>query len=371
MKIKQIEVFSVNLPLIKPFIISYATYPHIQSIIVKLTTECGLVGWGESVPDEHITGETPHSTYAMLKNTLAPLLIGKNPMEFERIHELMDQSVHRAPAAKAAIDIACFDVVGKKLGVPVYQLLGGRYHEKFPVTHVLSIDKPEKMADEAEEKIKEGYHSFKMKVGVDVAGDVKRIQAVRQRVGEEIAIRVDVNQGWDNSANTLQAIRQLEFLNLDWIEQPVAQDDIDAMVEIKTKSTIPLMIDEGIKDMVDLRQIIAKRAADKINIKLMKCGGIYPAMKLANMAEMAGIECQIGSMVESSIGSAAGFHVAFSKKIIKSVELTGPVKFSQDIGDLKESYIIPFIQLNERPGLGVDVNESVLAELTQFSDLVE
>lgn len=370
MKIKQIEIFAVNLPLIKPFIISYATYPHIQSIIVKMTTECGLVGWGECVPDEHITGETPESTYAMLKYTLAPSMIGQNPMEFERIHELMDKKVHKAPAAKAAIDIACFDVVGKKIGVPVYQLLGGRYHEKFPVTHVLSIDDPEKMADEAEEKVKEGYQSFKMKVGVDVAGDVKRIKAVRKRVGEEIAIRVDVNQGWVNSANTLQAIRHLESLGIDWLEQPVLQDAIDAMVEIKAKSTVPVMVDEGIRDMNDMREIIAKRAADKINIKLMKCGGIYPAMKLANMAEMAGMECQIGSMVESSIGSAAGFHVAFSKKIIKSVELTGPVKFSQDLGDLKESYIIPFIQLNERPGLGVEVNEAVLAQLTQHSDKV-
>ncbi|RUL52083.1 MULTISPECIES: mandelate racemase/muconate lactonizing enzyme family protein [Lysinibacillus] len=371
MKIKTIEIFSIHLPLIKPFIISYATYPHIQSIIVKLTTECGLVGWGESVPDEHITGETPESTYAMLKNTLAPKLIGQNPMEFEKIHELMDKTVHRAPAAKAALDIACFDVVGKKLGVPVYQLLGGRYHEKFPVTHVLSIDEPEKMADEAEEKLEEGYRSFKMKVGLDVSGDVKRIKAVRARVGEEIAIRVDVNQGWENSANTLQALRQLESLGLDWLEQPVAQDDIDGMVEIKSKTSVPQMIDEGIRDMVDLRQIIAKRAADKINIKLMKCGGIYPAMKLANMAEMAGIECQIGSMVESSVGSAAGFHVAFSKKIIKSVELTGPVKFSQDIGDLKSSYVIPYIQINEQPGLGVSIDEVVLAELTQNSDVIE
>ena len=106
-------------------------------------------------------------------------------------------------------------------------------------------------------------------------------------------------------------------------------DDIDAMVEIKSKSNIPVMIDEGLCNVRDMREIIAKRAADKVNIKLMKCGGIYPAVKLATMAEMAGIECQIGSMVESSIGSAAGFHVAFSKKIITSVELTGPLKFKR------------------------------------------
>ncbi|MFJ8236592.1 mandelate racemase/muconate lactonizing enzyme family protein [Ureibacillus sp. NPDC094379] len=371
MKIKQIEVFAINLPLIKPFVISYATYPNMPSIIVKLTTECGLVGWGESVPDDHVTGETPEATFAVIKNTLAPILIGQNPMQFEKIHELMDAAVKDVPAAKAAIDIACFDVVGKKLCVPVYQLIGGRYHEKFPVTHVLSIDEPEKMADEAEQCIELGYSSFKMKVGRDVSGDVKRIKAVRNRVGDAIAIRVDVNQGWKNSANTLQALRQLESIGLDWLEQPVVADDIDAMVEIKSKTSTPVMIDEGIRNVRDMREIIAKRAADKVNIKLMKCGGIYPAMKLANMAEMAGIECQIGSMVESSIGSAAGFHVAFSKKIITSVELTGPLKFSKDVGDLKESYMIPYIQLNELPGLGVDVDERILAELTKYSEVVQ
>ncbi|WP_449444188.1 mandelate racemase/muconate lactonizing enzyme family protein, partial [Ureibacillus acetophenoni] len=257
MKIKKIEVFAIHLPLIQPFIISYASYPHISSIIVKLTTECGQVGWGESVPDEHITGETPESTYALIKHTFAPLMIGQNPMEFEKIHELLDKTVKRAPAAKAAIDIACFDVTGKKLGVPVYQLIGGRYHDRFPVTHVLSIGEPEDMAKEAEKKVKEGYTSFKMKVGVNVLDDVKRIQAVRARVGEEIAIRVDVNQGWENSANTLMALRQLEGLGIDWLEQPVDQNDIDGMVEIKSKTSIPQMIDEGIKDMRDMREIIA------------------------------------------------------------------------------------------------------------------
>ena len=120
-----------------------------------------------------------------------------------------------------------------------------------------------------------------------------------------------------------------------------------------------------------MREIIAKRAADKVNIKLMKCGGIYRAMQLAAMAEMAGMECQIGSMLESSIGSAAGFHVAFSKKVITSVELTGPLKFSKDIGNLKASYHIPFIELGTGAGLGVEIDEAILAELTQYSDVVQ
>lgn len=368
MKIKEIEIFAINLPLIDPFIISYATYDAIKSIIVKMTTDDGLVGYGEAVPDEHITGETWESTFHVLKHYLAPAVIGLDPRQFEKIHDVMDHVVKPVPAAKAAIDIACFDIAGKSMNVPVYQLLGGRYHEKFPLTHVLSIGEPEKMAREAVKKIEQGYTSFKMKVGTQVNNDVARIKAVRKSVGEDIDIRVDVNQGWGNASTTLKALRQMKDLNIDWLEQPVVDNDIDGLVEIKSKSDVALMIDEGLRNERDMREVIAKRAADKANIKLMKCGGIYPAMKLAVMAEMAGIECQIGSMVESSVGSAAGFHVAFSKKIISSVELTGPLKFSKDIGNLK--YEVPFIQLNEKAGLGIDIDESILLELTAFSEKI-
>ncbi len=368
MKIAEIEIYAIHLPLYEPFVISYATYDYMPSIIVKITTDTGLIGYGEGVADEHVTGESWKGTFAILTNTLAPKLIGENPMNMERIHDLMDAEIYGVPTAKAAIDIACYDVVGKALGVPVYNLLGGRYHEAFPITHVLSIAAPEAMAQEAEERVAVGYRSMKMKVGTNVADDVLRIQAVRERVGEDIAIRVDVNQGWGNSANTLQGLQKLQNCALDWLEQPVRADDIDAMVEVKSKSSTPLMIDEGLRGVRDMREIIAKRAADKVNIKLMKCGGIYPATKLAHMAEMAGIECQIGSMVESSIGSAAGFHVAFSKKIITSVELTGPLKFSKDVGNLH--YDVPFIRLNGKPGLGVDIDEQVLQELTVFSEKV-
>ncbi|WP_107948411.1 mandelate racemase/muconate lactonizing enzyme family protein [Lysinibacillus parviboronicapiens] len=368
MKIQQVEIFAINLPLVEPFIISYATYDTMPSIILKMTTDTGIVGYGEAVPDEHVTGESWESTYAVLKHQLVPAIIGGNPMAIEKIHDKMDQIIKSVPAAKAAIDIACFDIAGKALQVPVYQLLGGRYHEKFPITHVLSIGTPKEMADEAAKRVEMGYMSFKMKVGTEVKRDVARIKEVRKRVGEDIAIRVDVNQGWRNASTTLQGLRDLKDLNLDWLEQPVDSEDIDGMVEIKSKSDIPLMIDEGLRGVREMREIIAKRAADKVNIKLMKCGGIYPAMKLAVMAEMAGIECQIGSMVESSVGSAAGFHVAFSKKIMTSVELTGPLKFAKDIGNLH--YDVPFICLTEKPGLGVDVDDEVIKELSAFSTVV-
>ncbi|KMY53360.1 mandelate racemase [Bacillus sp. FJAT-27231] len=364
MNITAIHLYAAHFPLHTPFIVSYHTYDYMPSIIVKVETDEGIIGYGETVADEHVTGETWEGAFYTLKNTLAPALLGKNPLEIEKIHDIMNKAVYGAPAAKAAIDIACFDILGKKLKQPVYQLIGGRYHDEFPITHVLSIAEPDYMAEEAATMVDQGYRSFKMKVGNDVRKDVERIKAVRSRVGEEIAIRVDVNQGWTNSATTLTALRALREVNLDWLEQPVLADDINGMAFIRSKTDIPLMVDEGLKGPREMREVIEKQAADKVNIKLMKCGGIYPAVKLAHQAEMAGLECQVGSMVESSIGSAAGFHVAFSKKVITSVELTGPLKFSKDVGNLH--YDVPFIRLTEQPGLGVDVDEKTLAELTVF-----
>lgn len=366
MKITSIHLFAIHLPLKVPFVISYHTYNYMPSIIVEVKTDEGITGYGEAVADEHVTGESWEGTYQVIKNILAPAVIGQNPMQFEKIHDIMDKAIYSAPTAKAAIDIACFDIAGKKIQQPIYQLLGGRYHEKFPITHVLSIGNPDDMAEEAAAQVEKGYQSFKMKVGTDVKHDVKRIQAVRARIGDAIAIRVDVNQGWKNSVTSLGAINQLNNLNLDWLEQPVAADDIDGMVEIKSKSSIPLMIDEGLKGTREMREIIQKRAADKVNIKLMKCGGIHPALKLTHQAELAGLDCQIGSMVESSIGSAAGFHLAFSQKNITTVELTGPLKFSKDIGNLV--YDVPFIRLSDAAGLGVEINKETLRDLTVFKD---
>lgn len=368
MKITGLNLYAIRLPLHVPFVVSYHTYHDMPSIIVEMETDEGITGYGEAVADEHVTGESWESTYHVLKSTVGKAVLGQNPMNIEKLHEIMNESIYGVPSAKAAIDIACFDIIGKKLSQPVYQLIGGRYHKEFPLTHVLSIAEPEVMADEAAVMVDKGYLSFKMKVGTEIKADVERIQKVRERVGNHIAIRVDVNQGWKNSSQTLRALRSLDDIELDWIEQPVLADDIDGMVTVKSKTSFPLMIDEALKGTREMREIIQKQAADKVNIKLMKCGGIYPAVKLAHQAEMAGIECQVGSMVESSIASAAGFHVAFSKRIITSVELTGPLKFSKDVGNLV--YDVPFIRLSDKPGLGIEINKSVLKELTQFQDSI-
>src|SRR5690625_1304645 len=130
MKITEIGIFAIDLPLIEPFIISYTRLNTMPSIIVKITTDTGLTGYGEGVADEHVTGESRESTFQILQSTLAPQLLGENPINMERIHDVMNKAIYGVPTAKAAIDIACYDLAGKALGVPAYTLLGGRRSEE-------------------------------------------------------------------------------------------------------------------------------------------------------------------------------------------------------------------------------------------------
>lgn len=368
MKITAVSIHAVRLPLKRPFIIAYASYDDMPSIIVKVETDNGLVGLGEAVPDQNVTGETWESTYAMLVHNLAPVVIGENPFDIERIHEKLDQTIWGAPAAKAAIDIACYDLMGKAAGHPVYHFLGGKYHATLSFPYVLSILEPEIMAAEAKQAVAAGYDSIKIKVGADLATDIGRIRAVRQAVGPGIGLRVDANQGWVNRGNSLHVLKEIEDCRIDWMEQPVLADDLDALAEIRRQTTIPIMVDEGLHGTKEMREVIAKKAADMVNIKLMKSGGIYPALKLVNQAEMTGMECQIGSMLESSIASAAGAHLSLAKKNIISNELAGPAFISRDVAQLAihGSQIV----VSDQPGLGVELNETVLADITVRSEQV-
>ncbi|WP_243291600.1 dipeptide epimerase [Bacillus sp. FJAT-47783] len=365
MKIKSIELFGIRLPFITPFIVSYHTYNDMPSIIVKIETDDGLIGYGEGTPDEHVTGEEWKSTYEMIKNILAPELIGENPFNIEKIHEKMNKKIYGAPTAKAAIDIACYDLMGKAANQPVYNLLGGKYRDSLKIAKVISILESNEMASIAKEAIANGYKELKLKVGTDKQKDVERIRAVREAVGSGIPIRVDANQGWMYSSDALYVLQRVKDCDIDWIEQPVLADDMDALLEVKEKTLIPVMIDEGLHGNKEMREVISKRAADKINIKLMKCGGLFPATKLVHQAEMAGLTCQIGSMVESSVASSAGLHLATAKKNILSNELTGPLMFSKDIGNL--TYEPPHITIPDTPGLGIVINEAMLQELTKMS----
>lgn len=362
MRIVSSRLHHILLPLREPFVISYASWTSMPSIILELQTDDGRTGWGEAVADEFVTGETAPAAMQVLHHVLVPLLIGRDPHDLEDLHHVMAARLSGNTAAKAAIDIACHDLIAQAAEVPIYDLVGGRAHEVLTYPRVISIGEPDQMAAQAAQAVDAGYASIKIKVGAGgPEQDVARIRAVCEAVERRVPVRVDVNQGWGAAGTAIRAVTQLGGLGICWIEEPIAMGDLRGLAEVRAYSTVPIMADESCHGMTSLLEIIRLRAADLINLKLMKTAGLYRALQMASVAETAGLGAQVGSMVESSIASAAGYHLAMARRSIRSQELTGPLLFSADLGDLR--YEPPQVHLTGRPGLGLRINPEALASL--------
>ena len=360
--VARIEVFPIRLALHEPFVVAYATQDDIPTVLVRLTTSDGEVGWGEATPDPNVTGETYQGTIAVLEHDLAPAAIGLDVRDREAIVRAMDARVAGVPAAKAAIDIAVHDLVAKYAGVPLWALLGGRSKEHLTISRVVSIKAPAEMAADAQRHVADGFETVKLKVG-DARNprlDVARVAAVREAIGPEIGIKIDVNQGWQTPGIAIPAIRAILASAPDYIEQPVNQHDIAALAEVRRATGATIMADEAVHSVREMARVVELRAADLVNIKLMKTGGLFNAMRVNAIAEAAGIVAQVGTMVESSIASAAGLHFAMAHANVKTVEMGGPLMLAGDIGNLRQCYDRNRITLPDAPGLGVELDEEAI-----------
>lgn len=354
MRVVGISLYAIDLPLRVPFRVAYGEWTSMPSIVARVATDGGLVGWGEAVPDPHVTGETPASVLAMLAEDLAPLLLGLDPRDLEAVEARVFATVLGAPAAKAALEIALSDLQAQAAGVALCRLYGGRTQPERELFSVVSLDTPAAMAEEAARAIGErGHRGLKLKLGEGgAARELERVRAIRAAVGD-VPIRIDANQGWGNAAEAVATIRRLEPFEPLWVEQPTARGDIAALAEVRARVGVPIMADESVRDAGELLALIQARAADMVNVKLMKCGGVSRAALICRIAGAAGLKVQIGSMVESAIGSMAGAQLATARPEVVSLETSGPLLFSKDVG---ESPIVgPRFTVSERPGLGVQV----------------
>lgn len=361
MKITKITGYQIKLPLKEPFVINYATYPYMPALILAIETDEGITGYGEAVPDEHVNGEHVNAAFEIMQHVITPALINKNPLDINAILNMLDDLIIHNPSIKAAVDIALHDILGKKAGLPLYELLGGRTKDRLSYAKVLSVKPFEQLKSDIDTLIEQGYNVIKVKLGGDVVSDCRKLEQILEYVDESIEIRVDCNQAWSSPKHVAQMVNQLDYPNLMWIEQPLRYNECEGLNYLYDHMNVPLMVDESILNVKQLAQRNIK--TDLINVKLMKCGGIKAAINIINYAEAHDIPCQIGSMVESSIGSAAGYHVAMSQRNVQSTELTGPLLFSKDIGNLK--YGIPYVFLSDAPGLGIEINQQNLKEITK------
>ena len=302
----------------EPMKVAFATITDMQTCIVRVSTDEGITGYGEAAPFSYVTGDNLETVLSVGKD-LKEHLTGLDPRAIGVIHRVMDSQYTGNGPIKAGIDIACYDIASKAAGVPLYKYLGGNDpHVLSDVT--IGINSPEAMAEDALAWVRKGFTIIKVKLGEDIDTDAARIEAVRRAVGPDIRIRVDANQGW-TVKDTIRISRIFAELNVGLIEQPVPAYDINGLAEIRQSTDIMIAADESCHSIYDAARLVSERAVDMVNIKLMKCGGIYNAIKIAAICEGAGIPCMIGCMGESTVGNLAGMHLAAATDNITEVDL--------------------------------------------------
>lgn len=353
MRIKEVKIGKVSIPLKKPFKTALRTVHSAEDIIIKVVADNEEVGFGNAPPTLVITGDGQDSIVSAIRDVIAPKLIGLPVDELEEIRNIIQTSTLHNSSAKAAVDIAVYDLFAKKYGVPMYKLFGG-YRNTMTTDLTISLNSPEEMVRDSLEAVAEGYKSLKLKVGNDVQLDIARVEAIRKAVGKEVTIRLDANQGW-LPKEAVRIIRKFEDcdLGIELIEQPVKAHDVLGLKQVTDNVETDIMADEAAFGAYEVMNLLATRACDLINIKLMKAGGLYNAGKIAAFAETMGVQCMMGCMLESNVGITAAASIAGAKKIVTRTDLDAAVLLAENpvIGGVsyeRDALIVP-----EAPGLGI------------------
>ena len=353
MHITDIQFEKVSFSFEQPMKVAFAEIKDIETLLVKIDTDEGLSGFGEAAPLPFVTGDNLDSAWAVGRE-LRKALLGCDPAAIGGIHRRMDSLYNGCGAIKCAIDMACYDIAAKAAGMPLYRYLGGESgHVHSDVT--IGIDTPDAMAAKALEWIEKGFTILKIKLGEDIETDLARMQAVRKAAGPSIALRIDANQGW-TVKDSLRVIPELEKLNVGLIEQPVAAWNYEGLREIRQAVRLPIAAYESCHTPVDAARLASMLAVDFINIKLMKCGGIYNAIKINAVAESFGVSCMIGCMGESALANVAGMHVAAALDNIKEVDLDAVYILSDKKAHGGFEHKGGRAVLTDTPGIGVTID---------------
>ncbi len=352
MRIKEIQVKEFHVPLKTPFKIAYSTDVEHHGILVKITTDTGLEGFGESAPSKHVTGETHSTVKKVIEEIFTPILLGENPFDIGKIMAKLDDTIKGNTSAKCAIDMALYDIKGKALRLPVCDLLG-KFHKSILTSVTIGIKSIKDTIKEAHEIVREGYKVLKIKIGLAPEEDIEKISQLRKEFNDVI-IRVDANQGYD-LRTAIKVANELARYNVEFIEQPLKAWDIKGLRELKKVSPIPIMVDETVLSPLDALHVIEEEACDFINIKLMKSGGIFNAKKIADIAAGAGIKCMIGCMVETRLGVAAGVHFALSTENVCYADLDGHLILKENIVEDGFKTVNGEHYSLTRSGLGVNI----------------
>ncbi len=354
MKITAIQLGMLRVPLKTPFKTALRTVETVEDVVVLIHTDSGHTGYGEAPATAPITGDTHGSIVAAIEHFIKPRLIGEDIADLNRLTGLIQGALERNTSAKAAVEIAVYDLWAQLYGAPLYRLLGGG--DPVLTTDItISVDYIDKMVADSLSALERGFESLKIKVGKDIGLDIERVKAIHAAVEGRALLRLDANQGW-TPKQAVHAMRTLEEAGvaLELLEQPVKAADIDGLKYVTERVNTPVMADESVFAPAQVLDLIQRRAADIINIKLMKTGGLSNAIRIADIAALYGVPCMIGCMIESSISVAAAVHLAVAKAdIITKVDLDGPSlgRFNPVEGGV--NFNESEITIGDAPGLGI------------------
>lgn len=360
MRITSVQAIPVKVPKVRPFKSALGVNREASAGIVLIDTDAGIRGIGEIVLIWHGDGEPLCATVNQL---LAPELVGQDPMAIAAIHARMERLLqfgqHSLPA-RAGIDMALYDIAGKFLNTPVYNLLGGKFRDRIDLSMSIHMDEIPVMVDHARTYAGRGFRTVKVKVGIDPAHDVAVVRAIREAL-PEMQIRVDANMGWQSAKEALRIIDRLSSYDILSVEQPLPPRDLDGLAFLREHARVPIMVDESVWGVADAWDVIRSRAADIINVYASESGGLYPAARILHAAEMAGIVGCIGSMPEFGIGTAAQAHLAAAVPNVRHPSDVAGFLYQGDDLILEQLEIADgYFHVNDRPGLGVTLDEDAL-----------
>jgi muconate/chloromuconate cycloisomerase len=364
-KIADVRVILADIPVKRPHAMSFTTLRAVNFVFVRIESADGLVGWGEAacLGGPTWSEESAESVAATIERYLAPWLLGRDADSIETLRLEMARRVQGNPFARAAVEMALWDVNGRALGVPVHRLLGGRVRDHVPLSWSLAVEDGDAEVAEAVDKVRLGHRIFKIKTAAHpLDQDLARVRRIREAVGPGVSLRIDANQGWDRPT-ALRAIRALEAYGLDFAEQPVPRWDLEGLAAIGRAVTVPIMADESCFSPHDALALARLGGISILALKVTKSAGILGSMAIARIAEAAGMGCYVGCMIETSLGTAAYLQVALAAAPVTwGCELFGPLLLDGDVTRRPVHYGGGAILALDGPGLGVDVDEDLLRE---------
>ncbi len=353
MRVEKVRIYRYDIPLRGEFRISFSSTVTSSGLMVELVGENGESGWGEANPAARILGTTLGTSREALRH-LAGLILGRE-LEPLELHRVLQTSLLGNGDAKAAIEMAFLDLWCKERGQPVYRCLGGARGE-FVTDMTIGIKSILETLEDARYYVERGFRELKIKVGEDPDRDVEKIRALREALGYGVVIRVDANQGW-GPKQALRAARRLERYEVQLIEQPLPHWMLREHAELRRQTEIPIALDESVHTARDALEAVSLGAADVINIKITKAGGILEGFSITRISEAAGVANMIGCMVETRLGITAAAHLVGLSENIRYIDLDSDLSLQWDpvsggvdhLGGGRR-------RLPREPGLGVRVD---------------